>query len=319
MKKGKIAIIIIVAGIIIIGASTIIYRQVKKSESNEALKVSEKLMAEGNFDKAQSEIDIAKTDYENNPNIKKVEEELKSDISNQKIYKEGLEIEKSGDSEKAIEVLKTVDNSAVQTKEAANNEIKNITNNNEEKDINEAKEDIKNLNLDDAREEIENIAKIDPNNSEIEILNNEIKNIFSNNEYVGIGNNEKITHPYTKDMGTYTLIVNYYNPENLTKETFLKYYKDKIYPTLKHNVLYDLIDINKPGYGLIFQGNGVNEVDNFGNGLVTHEFNKGKIGSNGNAGMDPKGQYCAMSGNEIFAYYSGPTLSGQTTFTFTFE
>ncbi|MGL5416215.1 MAG: hypothetical protein ACRDAU_11195 [Clostridium sp.] len=289
MKNAMKIIIILGVTVILLGVISILYNMKIERITNELLNTSKIAIEDGNYIKAINNIEIIKRYDKNNKEAEVLEQHLKEYEKASYEYDMGLDEERDGNLKKSIETFKEIPVEAISIKNKGNIEIKKITNK-----INDKK--------------VSNSTNVNVN------INNGFK---ESTEYPGIGTELKTYSRENSELGNYKVMVNYYNPKTITNKSFVDYYENEIYPKLGKNEMFDLIDINKPGYGFVFCGNGKNEVDNFDNMLMKNEFTKGKIGSNGNLGMnDPNSQYGAMVGDKLYVFSENE--GGKAKFSFTF-
>lgn len=254
-----------------------------------------------------------------NPNAKQVKEkanksieEIKNKLINKSVEQANNYIGK-GDFSKAdaeISNIEKIDskNSNIETLKKKESEKKAELVNSYIQNANKA---INNMNLGQARENINNLKSLDSNNENISKLNTSLNKAltnekFASNKYVGLGNEVKTRQYMSPYIGQVTLMSSYYNPDIISNQSFISYYNANIKPYLRPGVIYDLINIKKPGTGLIFSG-APNEND---------EFNKGEIESDGGVNInDPNTQYCGIHGQNIISFM----LSNHKQVPFTFK
>ncbi|GAA0070488.1 hypothetical protein UT300003_20110 [Clostridium sardiniense] len=171
-KKKLIGIILGICAIAIIGGFSFNYYR-KETKFSNYISTANKLIADGNYSEANSMINEAK-EIKISDETKKAENSLKLNEEQSKIYTEGLDLAKQDKYIAAINVLGKIDSNATEIKDKANKEIASLKDKVISIYVDNATKFINKSDFTNANKEIDKIASINSNDSNIQKLKDSI-------------------------------------------------------------------------------------------------------------------------------------------------
>ncbi|MBM7833863.1 hypothetical protein [Clostridium sardiniense] len=173
MQKKKLIVIILgICAIAVIGGFSFNYYR-KETKFSNYISTANKLISDGNYSEATSMINEAK-EIKDSTEVKEAENLLKLTEEQSKIYDEGLNLAKQEKYTEAINVLEKIDSNATQIKDKANKEIASLKNKLISTYVDNATKFIDKSDFTNANKEIDKIASINSNDSNIQKLKDSI-------------------------------------------------------------------------------------------------------------------------------------------------
>lgn len=172
MKKKKLIGLLVGCAIIIIGGFSFYYYQKENKFSNYMDNVN-KLIVEGNYKEASLVLNEAKA-IKNSDIVVQTEQTIKLDEQQSKVLEHGLQLAKGKKYKEAIDILEQINSGAIHIKEKANKEIDSLKSTLINQYIKNATNYINNNDFTNANKEINKIAALSVNDSNIKQLKNKI-------------------------------------------------------------------------------------------------------------------------------------------------